>query len=96
MRIKVIIDIDKNTRKFYAFNLFDENLVFVDYSLEEKPPNKRKWTTKEFWSSYSHKMRCYHGATIEQPELTDFIKELALKELNLKLKCLTWGEWRKQ
>lgn len=42
MRIEVIIDVNKNTRKIYTFNLFDENLVFVKYNLEEKPPNRRR------------------------------------------------------
>ena len=51
--IKVIKDIDTNTRQVYYFNIFNLCVVFVKYEKQTKPAGKRKWNVIEKWDVYN-------------------------------------------
>ncbi|MEI6578392.1 MAG: hypothetical protein WCN92_02880 [Eubacteriales bacterium] len=86
MRIEVIIDIDKNNREVYGFNLFDLTAVFVSYSKQIKP--KRTWLVEKGWDKYAR------DNGMPEPVLPDLIKELAFKKMEQFIKVLTWAEWK--
>ena len=89
MRIEVEIIIDSETREYYGFNLFEcMNCIFVTYHQESKPKGKRTWKRTKFWDKYSRQ------STIQEPELTQNVRELALEKAKSLIKVKTWKEWR--
>ena len=96
MRIEVIKNIDKHNRQVWSFSLFDTKLVLSSYTVESKPPRKRKWRIVNIWSTYTDIMRNYgEDQKLKEPELQRHIKAAAIKELNKQISCLTWSEYKK-
>lgn len=91
MRIDVIKEIDKHTRQVWGFNLFDLTAVFVEFTIEEKPPRKRKWVVIKRWDKYENR----HENRVEEPILPDEIREEAFREVCNFVKVKTWSEWKK-
>lgn len=90
MRIEVTKEVDKHTRQTWVFNLFDLNLVFVEYFLEEKPPRKRKWRITSKWDRY----RRDRFNDMKEPELQNHIKREVLDKVKGLVKVITWNEWK--
>ena len=90
MQIEVIKEIDAENREIYYFNMFDTIAVFVRYRKEIKPKGKRTWKTELFWDRYSHR-----ESNIEEPELSESIRNEALNELFKLCQVKTWSEWKK-
>ena len=91
MRIEVTKEIDKHTRQTWQFNMFDLNIVFVGYLVEEKPPRKRTWKIVKIWDKYSSR----HENSLEEPTLQEHIKQEAIEITSKRLKVFTWEEWKR-
>lgn len=87
MRIEVEKIINETLKEVYYFNQFDFNIVFVEYLKFQKV--KRTWTKIECWDNYD-KRNC----TIEQPILSEEIKNLAYQETVKYIKVQTFAEWK--
>lgn len=90
MRVIITKDVNKHLRQTWLFHIFDLNIVFIGYTVEEKPPRKRKWTITKIWDKYSRR----HNTMIEQPIVQEHIKHEALEKVQNMLKVLTWEEWK--
>lgn len=89
MRIEVEVNIDSENREYYEFNLFDcMTCVFVTYHHESKPKGKRIWRITKFWDKHSR------DSTMQEPELSLNIRELALEKAKSLITVKTWKEWR--
>lgn len=90
MRITLINELDDFNREVYGFNVFDFNIVFVEYSKEEKPKGKRTWKRTQWWDNYR-----LRDSTCQEPPLTFEIRQIALEKVSSYLKVLSWDEWKK-
>jgi len=91
MRIEITKKIDEYKRETWVFNMFEMNIVFITYFIEEKPLRKRLWRINYKWSKYSRR----YENTIDEPKLNEHIKQEAINEAIKKLIVLTWDEWKK-
>lgn len=92
MRVEVTKEVNEHLRQTWKFNMFDLNLVFVGYVVEEKPPRKRKWRITEKWDKYER--RC-ENTIKEEPKLEEHIKRDALEKAQSMIKVMTWDEWKR-
>lgn len=90
MRIIVEKQTDSETRETWYFNTFDLNIVFIFWSKEVKPKGKRKWTIEKYWDKYSR--RDYK--MVDEPILTELIRNEALSEAFKNIRVLTWSEYK--
>lgn len=88
MRIAVEVRISGREKKVYHFDRSDLNLVFVAYEHVHLPPRERNWRILEQWGKYARRNK------IQEPQLTEKIRELAKKELFDRTKVFTWDEWK--
>tara|TARA_R110000803_G_scaffold205438_1_gene272099 strand:+ start:425 stop:700 length:276 start_codon:yes stop_codon:yes gene_type:complete len=91
MRVEVTKNVNENLRQTWQFNMFDLNVVFVGYVVEEKPPRKRKWRGTKKWDRYARK----YENSLEEPTLEEHIKREALENAQSMVKVLTWSEWKR-
>ena len=89
MQIEVIKQIDGENRETYRFNMFDTIAVLVRYFKENKPKGKRTWKIVAFWDTYNT-----IESKIEEPELSESIRNEALNELFKLCQVKTWAEWK--
>lgn len=89
-RIEVINQIDDHNREVYRFNWLDQKVIHSHYSLEEKPPRKRKWRTVKSWDRLDNRM----NRIKEEPKLPDHIREQAYKKACEQIKVMTSEEWK--
>jgi len=91
--IEVTRAIDAETNEVFRFVVFDLILVFSVYLLTNKPKGKRNWKVVKKWDNYNTR-----DSTIDQPVLTDDIRELARHEfkriVDEGIKVKTWDEYR--
>ena len=92
MRVKVTKNVNEHLRQTWEFNMFDLNVVFVGYVVEEKPARKRKWRVSKKWDRYG---RRYENSIKDEPTLEDHIKREVLEKAQSMVRVLTWAEWKK-
>jgi len=90
MRVEIVKEVNRHLRQTWMFHIFDLNIVFIKYKVEQKPPRKRKWTIIELWDKYGRR----HDTMIEEPVVQEHIKREALEKVQNMLKVLTWEEWK--
>lgn len=90
MRIEVEILHDQFKKEVWTFIAFDLHIVFTGFSVLEKPKEKRKWQVISKWDKYARSSE----NTCDEPNLPDFVKELALKKYVEMIQVNTWSEWK--
>lgn len=76
-------------RQKWVFHLFDFNLVFTSYIVEERMKGKFKETHR--WD----KFKDYTNSIKEEPVLEQHIKNEALDKIKSMIKVVTWDEFKK-
>jgi hypothetical protein len=89
--ILIEIEIDKNTKEQWRFNIMDLNVVFVGWIQLTRPQGKRKWIADKWWDKYGRSRDFSH----EEPELPKHIKQMALERVQSMVTVKTWNEWKK-
>lgn len=82
------ISIDSEHKETYEFMKSESTFVFVGYTLKSKPKGKRMWRTIKYWDKYSRE------STIDEPIITEKVREQALIKAKEIIEIKTWYEWK--
>lgn len=89
MAIKVEIKKEDGTIDIYRFTQFDSTLVLTGLDNQFKPEGKRVWRIKTMWDKYNQR-----ASIIQEPELTEEVRQLVFEEMVKTIKVKNWKEFR--
>ncbi len=90
MRIEVKTENEDKTLNVYIFTISDTTAVFTEFNKQFKPEGKKVWKITALWDKYNER-----ESKIEEPELTDEVRELAFNEMVRRIKIKTWKEYQR-